>query len=125
MTIIIYKELSYLIMGILFDVYNELGNGLREKVYEKAIAEEFRRKGIKFQQQLRSSISYKGRKIADYYFDFVIENSIVLEIKSKKFFANSDFQQLKNYLKIKNLKLGILASFSTDSVKFARVINNY
>jgi GxxExxY protein len=125
METIIYRDLSYEIVGIFFEVFNKLGSGLREKVYEKAIAEEFHRKGIKFQQQLRGSVSYKGQKIANYYYDFVVENSIVLEIKSKKFFANNDFQQIKNYLKIKKLKLGILASFSTDSVKFARVLNLY
>jgi len=122
---ILYQELSYAVVGIMFDVFNCLGSGLKENIYEKAIAVAFQKKGIQYRRQVYCPIFYKGEKVAYRFLDFLVENVIVIELKNKRFFASRDFQQIKDYLKITNLKLGILVSFSTDQLKYSRVINIY
>jgi len=76
---IIYKELSYQITGILFDVYNNLGYGHPEKYYEKAIATGLDKEGISFERQKHFNLTYKGTKIGEYYLDFLINKKIILD----------------------------------------------
>ena len=122
---LIHKELSFKIIGSLFDVYNELGSGHPERIYDNAVRVDLQNKGLKFQNQEYCKIEYDGQRIGCYYPDFIIENKIVLELKVRPRFSKQDFDQVKKYLKEKNLKLGILAAFCSDGVKFARVLNLY
>lgn len=122
---IIYKDLSYEVMGCLFEVLRELGSGHEEKIYQKALAKEFKEKGLNFKEQVYVKIDYKGEKIGAYFLDFLIEGTIVLEIKRNPRFSNKDFEQIDKYLKTTGLKLGILASFTRDRVKYKRVLNLY
>jgi GxxExxY protein len=123
MTEILYKELSYKIVGILFDVYNELGAGYVERVYQKALARAFTDKGIKFKEQLCCKLKYKDTAVGEYFLDFLIEDKIVLEIKSNMRFLRKEYEQINNYLNITGIKLGILATFANKSVKYCRVLN--
>lgn len=120
---VIYKELSYLIVGILFEVYNELGYGYQEKFYERAIAKYLQDKNINFRRQVPYKISVKGEVIGSYYLDFLIDNKIILEIKKGDLFSGKNIDQVKGYLKATNLKLAILANFTSKGVKFFRVLN--
>lgn len=122
-TKVVYPELSYKLVGILFEVYNNLGSGYQEKYYQKAIASELKRTGIKFQEQVHYPIDYKDEILGDYYFDFLIEDKIVLEIKKDKRFSQKNITQVYAYLKASKLKLGILANFTKDGVEFKRIIN--
>lgn len=77
---LVYPELSYSVIGVLFDVFNELGYGYREKYYQRAIAEEFKSLGMPFREELRFPVLFKGKQVGWHVFDFFIDNKIVLEI---------------------------------------------
>src|SRR3989344_4718542 len=96
---LIEKDLSYKIVGILFDVYNSLGGGYQEKYYERAIAKELTVNKIGFKEQIHVPLSYKGDSIGRYFLDFLIENKIVLEIKVGSKFYVRDIKQVLSYLK--------------------------
>lgn len=120
---IVYPELSYKILGVLFDVWTTVGPGHKESFYQKAVASGLQNAGIKFVQQLPEKVYYQGNRIGIYYFDFLIEDSVVLELKVREYFSKQDIQQVYSYLKAKKLKLGLLAHFTTRGVKFKRVVN--
>lgn len=121
---VIHKELSYIIVGILFEVYNELGYGYKEKYYEKALMVALAKQQIKFKTQVPFALKFKEEIIGRNYLDFLIEDKIVLEIKKGKHFSKSNLDQVKQYLKITNLKLAILANFTPDGIKYIRVLND-
>lgn len=120
---LIYSKECYKIMGIVFNVYNELGYGHREYVYQKALAEEFRKNKIKFKEQLRYKLKYQGKELGLYILDFLIFDKIVLEIKQKNFISGKDIKQLHGYLSAMNLRLGIIATFTKDQVRYKRIVN--
>ncbi|MBL7141507.1 GxxExxY protein [Patescibacteria group bacterium] len=120
---LIYPELSYKIVGILFDIYNELGGGYQEKYYQRAITKRFKSKNIKFQTQISVPLRFDKEKIGQYFLDFLIEDKIILEIKISPRFYLRDIRQVLGYLKATNLQLAILASFTRNGLIFKRVIN--
>lgn len=120
---LIYPKTCYKIIGILFDVYNELGSGYQEKYYQRAIASAFRKNKIIFKEQVYTPLKYAGSKIGNYYLDFLIADKIILEIKRGNYFARTNIQQVFAYLKANNLKLGILVNFTTSGIKFKRIVN--
>ena len=120
---LIHPELSYKIVGILFDVFNELGYQYQEKYYQRAMGQAFKNLGIPFKEQVSSSIEFKGNFIGRYIYDFLIDNKIIIEIKRGDRFSVSDIRQLLAYLKREELALGILARFSSKGLKFKRIIN--
>ncbi len=120
---VIYKELSYKIIGALFDVYNELGYGHNEKYYYKAIEKAFEFYNIKFKSQVCFKITYRGEDIGKYFLDFVIEDKIVLEMKKGAYFSKKNIEQIKSYLGTTGMKLAILANFTPSGVKFYRLLN--
>jgi len=120
---LLYPELSYRVVGILFDVYNELGYGYQEKYYERAIETELKSKGINYKKQLYVPLEFKNQKIGNYFLDFLIEDKIVLELKKGDRFSKKNIDQVYGYLKVKNLKLGIIAQFSSTDLKFKRIVN--
>lgn len=120
---VIYPELSYKIIGILFEVWNTIGSNHKEKFYQKAAASDFAGAGLSFKEQLPAKISYKDKIVGIYYFDFLIDDKIILEIKSRDYFSKQDVDQLYAYLKAKNLKLGLLVHFTKSGVKVKRVVN--
>ena len=120
---LIYPELSYQIIGILFEVHNELGPGHHEKYYQRAIAKGLEKCKLSFQEQVYIPLTFKNENIGSYYLDFLIEDKVVLEIKKGDRFSKRHINQILSYLKTKNLKLGIIANFGADGVKFKRIIN--
>ena len=120
---VIYKELSYLLVGILFDIYNELGYGYQEKHYERAIGKELARRKVPYKCQLCCRLKLRGEEIGKYYFDFLVDDKIVLEIKIGNYFSRKNISQVKGYLKAMNLQLGILANFTESGIKFMRILN--
>lgn len=120
---IIYPELSYKIIGIIFDVFNSLGYGYQEKYYQKAIGVALKENNIEFKEQVPVKISYKNNTLGTYFLDFLVDNKIVLEIKKSSRFSRKNIEQVFAYLKASNLKLGILINFSPNDVKFKRILN--
>lgn len=120
---LVYPELSYKIVGILFEVFNKLKYGHKEKIYQKALVEELEQEKIKFKRELYFPIDFKGKVISSYFFDFLIDNKIVLELKVANDFYRRDINQLLSYLKFRNYRLGILVLFTKDGLRYRRIVN--
>lgn len=119
---ILYKELSYKIVGCFYKVYNTLGPGHKEEIYHKALKIEFDRQGIKHNSKKRLKIVYEEKEVGAYEPDFVIENKIIIEIKSVLHMPKVYEQQLYYYLKGSDYKLGYLVNFGTDKIDVRRRI---
>lgn len=120
---LILKEESYLLMGICMEVHRELGMGFKEALYKDAIEIELREKKIPYKKEKEFKIEYKGIILPHkYYADFVIYESIILEVKSASFIVNSFVAQTINYLKASNLKLGIIVNFGEKSLTYKRIV---
>ena len=120
---ILYPDLSYRIIGVVFNVYNELGYGYQEKIYQRSIGEGLKTANISFEEQVPFNIKFKDNKIGSYFLDFLIEDKIILEVKKDDRFSKSNIEQLSAYLKASNLKLGILVNFTKRGLLFKRVVN--
>lgn len=120
---LLYPELSYKIVGALIEVYKALGSGLAEKIYQKAVAEEFRRRDIKFLEQVPVKLIYKELPLGISYADFVIEDKIIVELKTDRFFSRKNIIQTNGYLKSLKLQLGLLANFTKNGLEYKRIIN--
>jgi GxxExxY protein len=120
---LVYKELCYQIVGVLFDVYKELGHGHPEKTYQRAVAVLLEKRKYKFVEQLYSPVIFEGKVVGKNYMDFLIEDKVVLEIKKGDYFIPSDIDQVNKYLVAKNLQLGILAYFAPRTVHWKRIVN--
>lgn len=120
---VVYPELSFKIVGILFDIHNEIGGGHKEKYIQKAIENALKKEGISFQKELRCPLICNDKEIGKYFLDFLIDNKIILEIKVGERFKKEYFNQVFSYLKAKKLKLGILANFTREKVRFRRILN--
>ena len=110
---LLYPELSYQLIGILFDVHNTLGYGYLEKYYQKAIAALLKKLKIPFREQVLVEIKIGNEVIAKGYADFIIDEKIILEIKKGDSFRKNNMDQLYSYFKMTGLKLGILANFTS------------
>ena len=120
------NEVSYQIRGAIFDVYNELGPGLLESVYEEAMAFELKKRGLSIQRQLEVPIIYKGELLsANLRLDLIVEDSVIVELKSVTELQDVHYKQLLTYLKLMKKKLGLLVNFNTDDIRYAikRVVN--
>ena len=122
---VIYPDLSYRIVGIVFSVFNDLGYGYQEKYYQRALSVRLREQNIVFKEQVYCPLMYQGKKIGSYFFDFLIEDKIVLELKRADYFSKSAIDQVYAYLKARQLQLGIIVIFTSKGVKFKRVLNVY
>jgi len=120
---LLYPELSYLIIGCAFDVYNSLGSGYHEKYYQKALIEAFTQRRTAFQTEISFPLRYNGKVIGRKRLDFLVERKIVLELKRGDAFSRSHIDQVVEYLRTQNLKLAILINFGSRGVMFKRIIN--
>ncbi len=120
---LLYPELSYELIGILFEICNEIGYGHQEKHYQKAIANTFKNLGIAFKEQLPCRIVCKKEKVGMYFLDFLVEDKIVIEIKRGQYFSKDNINQVYGYLKATGLKLGIIVNFTPSGVRFKRIVN--
>jgi GxxExxY protein len=120
---IILKEESYSLIGVCMEVHRELGMGFKEVIYKDALAIELKRNEIPFEREKRFLIEYKGIILPHkYYADFVIDDSIILEVKSASFIVNNFVAQTINYLKASGLKLGVIANFGEKSLTYKRIV---
>ena len=120
---LVLPELSYEIMGTLFEVSNELGAGYQEKYYYRAIKAALDKRGLKVKTQVYLPLEFKDTKLGNYFLDFLVEDKIVLELKIGRRFKKADFEQIEAYLKATNTPLGILARIDKDGeVAYHRVL---
>ena len=122
------NEISKKIIGAAIEVHKQLGPGLLESSYEACLAYELREQGLSVQTQVALPVVYKEVKLnAGYRIDVLVENKVIIEIKAVDAFADIHTAQLLTYLKLKELKLGLLINFNSvkvvDGIK--RIINGY
>lgn len=120
------NELSYKIIGSALEVHRNLGVGLLENVYEVALAYELKELGFKVESQLVLPLKYKNESIENAYrIDLMVENKVIVEIKSVLEIHPVFYSQVLTYLKLTNLKLGLLINFNTPLIKdgIHRIVN--
>ena len=120
---LIYPELSYQIVGAAFKVFNELGYGMSEKYYQRAFAKALEAENIPFKQEYLVHLHYDGQPIGRCFLDFVVADKIVVETKVRQKLGYTHIKQVMNYLKATRFKLAILIYFTSDGVKYRRVLN--
>jgi GxxExxY protein len=121
------NDLSYKIIGLAIDVHKELGPGLLESAYQECLYYEIKNAGLKVKKELALPIVYKDIKLDHgYRIDLLIEDKIVLELKTVENFTEVHFAQILTYLKLGNYPLGLLINFDSKILKnnIKRFINN-
>jgi GxxExxY protein len=114
---ITYKEESYKIVGAAFNVYNKLGHGFLEAVYQEALELEFQKQGIPYEREKELEIYYDGIKLKQTYkADFVCYDKVIVELKAVSYLDDSHRAQVYNYLHATSYKLGILLNFGNYDV---------
>ena len=120
---LIYPELSYKLVGLAYNVFNELGHGHLEKIYQKAYAKELKEAGILFKEQAPYQVIYKEEIIGNNFLDFLIEEKVIIELKRSDFYSKKYIDQVSNYIKVSNLRLAILINFTSNGVRIKRIVN--
>lgn len=121
------NEIATIIVQTAIDLHRSLGPGLLESVYENALAFDLREKGLNINQQVPMPLVYKENKFdVGYRMDLVVEEKVVIELKSIEALAPVHYAQLLTYLKLSNLKLGLLINFNVKLLKdgIHRIVNN-
>lgn len=122
MSKIIYKELSFKIVGAAMEVHSLLGPGFLEAVYQSALAYELTLRHIPFEQFKRLKVVYKEKEVGDYEADFVIDGKIILELKAVSNLHPKHEAQAINYLTATGFKLAILLNFGAESLQHKRIV---
>ena len=121
---VLYPELSYKIVGCAFEVYKQIGHGHLERVYQKSLANAFRKAGLNFIEQAPHHVLFDGEIVGKGFFDFLIEDKIVVELKRGKFNIDQEVHQTLGYLKMSKLQLGIIIRFENGGARFRRILNS-
>ena len=120
--VLLYKDLSYIVRGLIFDIKKNLGLGHKEIVYQNAFEEELRKRKLTYNKEVQIPIIYKNKKIGLYKPDFVIDEKVIIEFKSVPFLGQKEKKQLWTYLKGSKYKLGFLVNFGGTEVHIERVV---
>ena len=111
-------NLIYEAIGACFEVYNTLGPGLLESVYEKALMQELRLRGLNVKSQIPVEIVYKGEVVgADLRLDIILEDTVIIELKSVEALAPVHFKQVRTYMKLLDKPAGLLVNFDVSDFK--------
>jgi len=119
---LLYKDLTYNIIGAAIEVHKVLGPGFLESVYQTALAHELELRGISCQEQARLQVGYKEIIAGEYRADFVIDDKVIIEIKAVSELNEIHEAQLINYLKGTGYKVGLLVNFGASSLEHIRRI---
>jgi len=120
------NDISYEIRGAVFEIHRELGPGLLESVYEEVLYTELSSVGLKVKRQVPIPVVWKNTKLEHgFRADLIVENKVIIEIKSVENIAKVHFKQLATYVKLSNLKLGLLINFNEADINLGikRYIN--
>jgi len=119
-----HEGLTSDIIRIFYKVYNTLGYGFLEKVYENALAVELRKEGLSFGQQVPVKVLYDGEVVGDYVADFIVADKVVVEVKALIDFSGSEKGQLLNYLRATDLEVGLVLNFGKEAGIKRKVLDN-
>jgi GxxExxY protein len=122
MTQLLYRELSNITIGAAIEVHRNLGPGFLEAIYEQALSRELTLRAVPFQRQTPLEVAYKGEPIGEYRTDFVIDSTIIIEIKACTSLNNAHVAQARHYLAATGYRLAILLNFGTPVLQIKRII---
>ena len=116
------KEETHALIGCAFEVLNELGHGLNEKLYEKALVVEFKRRGIAFDQQRRFEVLYKSEHIGEFVPALIAFGKVVGDAKTIDGITDHERGQMLNYLRFTRLPVGLILNFKHAKLEFERMV---
>ena len=120
---VLYRDLSYKIVGLAMEAHTKLGFGFLEKVYENAMMVLFRREGIRARQQVPIKVYFEGEQVGFYVADILVEDIIILELKAAEYLSDAHRAQKLNYLKATDTRLAILLNFGKQKLQYVRLVN--
>lgn len=121
---LLHKDLTDQILKIYFDVYNELGFGFLEKVYQNALYFELKNRGFYVEAQKQIKVHYKNELVGEYYADLIVNKLVILELKATEVIVKEFEHQLINYLKATNVEVGLLLNFGSKPEFRRKVFTN-
>lgn len=116
------EELTYQIRGAVFEVYRTLGAGFLEAVYQNALRKELQLQGLSVEAEIPLQVYYKNSLVGEYRADLIVENKVLLELKAQKEIPQAAEAQLINYLKITEIKVGLLINFTHPRATIKRIV---
>jgi GxxExxY protein len=120
----LYEEITSDIINAFYKVYNTLGYGFLEKVYENALAMELAARGHIVKQQLPVQVFYEGKVVGEYFADILIDDKIILDLKTTECIAKEHEAQLVNYLKAAKIEIGLLLNFGKEPHFKRKIFSN-
>jgi len=120
----LHQDLTEKIIKAYYNVYNELGYGFLEKVYENALMIELKSMGLYCEKQKPISVSFKGYTVGDYYADIIVENNVIIELKAVEGLIEEHEAQLLNYLKATEIEVGLLLNFGKKPQLKRKIFEN-
>ena len=118
------NDITYKINGAIFEVNKILGPGFLEKVYENALLFELKNRGLEADKQVPIKVTYKDKLVGEYFADILVENQVIIELKTVEKLDNNHEAQLLNYLKATGIKVGILVNFKQTRAEIKRMVLN-
>ena len=119
-----HQELTKSIIGIYYNVYNELGFGFLEKVYHKALLIELKNNGYKIDSEKKVNVYYKNKIVGEYIPDIIINDSVIVELKCVEYLTDIHENQLLNYLKATDCEVGLILNFGKDPQFIRKIFTN-
>ena len=107
----LFKEETDEIIAAFYEVYNTLGYGFLERVYQNALYQELKRRGFRCEAQRQIKVYFKGKEVGEYFADIVVNDCIILELKANERLCSENEAQLLNYLKATEMEIGLLLNF--------------
>lgn len=119
-----YSDITRQIIGAFFDVYNNLGYGFSEKIYENSMMIELRKRDFRLVQQASIPVFYEGQLIGQYYADIIVNDKVIVELKATRHIIADHEAQLLNYLKATNFEVGLLLNFGPKAQTKRKAFSN-
>ena len=120
---LLHEELTEKVIGICFEVSNELGGGFLESVYQKALTIALTQKGFTVEEQVPLKVKFRGQVVGDFYPDILVNSKLIVELKSIKSISSEHEAQMINYLKATGLKVGLIINFGRTKLEWKRLVS--
>jgi GxxExxY protein len=118
---LLHQSITNTILKVYYEVYNELGHGFLEKVYQNAMYFELKARGLKVESQKEIKVYFKQQLVGEYYSDLIVENKVIIELKATEVLMNAHVAQTINYLRATPIEIGMLLNFGAEP-EFKRLI---
>ena len=119
-----HSEITEAIIKAYYNVYNKLGYGFLEKVYENALIIELNNLGLKAEKQIAIKVFYEGKEVGNYFADLIVNDSVIIELKAAESLREEHEAQLLNYLKATEIEVGLLLNFGSKAQFKRKVFSN-